>query len=340
MNRMKVFFHEDQLSHKPLFEWAFGDKIAHPETTRRAESILHALQEGDEFELVAPQDFSLPIVKEVHNNKLIEVIRNSSSLPVDATFYPSVFPYHRDRSNLDLSNIRTAGAFCFDSGTPLNATTYAAAAWSAACAAEAAKAIRPGQTNYSYALCRPPGHHASRDLFGGYCYFNNAAIATKILRKQFERVAIVDIDFHHGNGTQVLFDRDPSVFFISLHGDPHQFYPYFSGFESETGTGKGLGFTLNIPLEGGVDGDAYLAALDDQAMKALVAFDPKVIVISAGFDTYAADPVGSFCLQTKDFYALGERFRALKTPCVIVQEGGYESTSLGLNVRTFLEPFL
>lgn len=337
---MRVFFHEDQLNHKPLYEWAFGEKIAHPETTQRAESILNALKEEPLFEFHAPTSFPLKLLKETHNKKLIDVIRSSSALPLDQTFYPSVFPFYRKRDNLDTSNIHHAGAFCFDSGTPLNATTYAAAAWSAACAADAAEIVSRQKVKYSYALCRPPGHHASKDLFGGYCYFNNAAIAAKQLRKVYKKVVILDIDFHHGNGTQILFERDPSVLFISLHGDPNSFYPYFSGFRSEVGSGAGTGFTINFPLEGGIDGSAYMKVLKEKVLKSIHEFEPDALVISAGFDTYVADPVGSFCLETNDFFHMGEVLRSLKLPTVIIQEGGYESTSLGTNVRTFLEPYL
>lgn len=339
--KIPVFFHRDQLNHKPLFEFAFGDKIMHPETTARAENILAALESrrGD-FDLIAPEDFPLKAIKAIHNHKMIKAIQSATSLPLDQTFYPSVFPYYRDKSKLDPTNIKHAGAFCFDSGTPLNATTFSAAAWSAACAYNAAEMVASKQASVTYSLCRPPGHHASKDLFGGYCYFNNAAIAAKKLRETVDKVVIVDIDFHHGNGTQVLFDRDPSVLVISIHGDPNLFYPYFTGFSSEIGTGPGKGFNLNIPLPGGVDRQEYLSQVEQQIIPRIKDFGPKALVLSAGFDTYVADPIGSFCLETADFTEIGSRFFSLNLPTVILQEGGYEETSLGRNVLSFLDGFL
>jgi acetoin utilization deacetylase AcuC-like enzyme len=339
--KIPVFFHPDQLNHKPLFEYAFGDKIMHPETTARAESIMDALNtEPDHFVWHAPTEFPLKLIKSIHNQKMVKAIQAATMLPLDQTFYPSVFPYYRDKSKLDPNNIKHAGAFCFDSGTPLNATTFSAAAWSAACAFDAADAIVEKKARVTYSLCRPPGHHASKDLFGGYCYFNNAAIAARHLRKHFDRVTIVDIDFHHGNGTQVLFDRDPTVLVINIHGDPNTFYPYFTGFASEIGTAAGKGFNINIPLPGGVDAQEYLKQMDERILPEVKKFDPQALIISAGFDTYVADPIGAFCLETHDYTTIGERFKSLDLPTVIVQEGGYEETSLGQNVLALLTGFL
>lgn len=338
--KIPVFFHEDQLSHKPKFEWAFGDKIPHPETTHRAESILESLQaDNGRFEMREPTAFPLQTIKAIHNKGMIDVFQSAQSLPIDQTFYPSVFPYHRDRSNLDTSNIRHAGAFCFDSGTPLNATTYAAAAWSAASASEAGKAVSSGECKVSYALCRPPGHHASRDLFGGYCYFNNAAIVAHQMRKLNKKVVILDIDFHHGNGTQVLFYSNPDVLVINIHGDPSEFYPYFSGFKEETGRGAGQGFNINIPLSSGCDGDEYFKVLEKQVIPSIRSYNPDALIVSAGFDTYVGDPIGSFSLQTSDYGPIAEIISKLNLPTVVVQEGGYEAKRLGKNVATFLEGF-
>lgn len=340
MKKMPVFFHTDQLLHKPLFEWAFGEKILHPEKTARAESILLAIgQEDSEFELMAPLNHPNSSIKSVHNKKLIQAIQSAQNLPDGMTFYPSVFPYHRDKSKLDPTNINHAGAFCFDSGTPLNSTTYGAAAWSAACAYAAADCVAKKQSKTAYALCRPPGHHASKDLFGGYCYFNNAAIAAKRLRENVDRVAIIDIDFHHGNGTQVIFARDPSVLVINIHGDPNHCYPYLTGFATECGSGPGDGFNINFPLSKGTDGQAYLSIVEEEVLRLVRKFSAQAIVLSAGFDTYINDPIGEFALETSDFTRLGEKLASLNKPTVIVQEGGYEEHMLGANVVAFLHGF-
>ena len=339
--KMPVYFHLDQLNHRPLFEWAFGDKINHPETTHRAENILAAVEEHREsFELRHPDALPISVIKSVHNRKMVQAIQASTALGAEETFYPSVFPYDRNRTNLDPTNIRHAGSFCFDSGTPLTATTFGAAAWSAGCAIEATKAVQSGNEKYAYALCRPPGHHASKDMFGGYCYFNNAAIAANILRKNGAKVCILDIDFHHGNGTQSLFYRDPNVLVVNIHGDPNEFYPYFTGYESERGSGAGEGFNVNIPLPKGVDGQEFIKQLQERGLKEVRAFAPDILVLSAGFDTYVADPIGAFCLATEDFGYVGEAIHALNLPTVVIQEGGYEETSLGRNVTTLLERFL
>jgi len=339
--KIPIFFHPDQLNHKPLFEWAFGDKIPHPETTHRAESILESLSsDPSKFVMHEPTKFPLAAIKAIHNKKLIEVFQAAQGLPIDKTYYPSVFPYHRDKYNLDTSNIKHAGAFCFDSGTPLNATTYGAAAWSAASATEAAKYVIAKKTRVAYALCRPPGHHASRDLFGGYCYFNNAAIAAHHVRKTANKVVILDIDFHHGNGTQVLFYDDPMVLVINLHGQPEEFYPYFTGYESEKGEGAGKGFNINLPLKNGTDGETYAAVIEEKVLPTIRKYNPDALVISAGFDTYVGDPIGSFSLVTPDYERIGGMLNSLNLPTIIVQEGGYDATSLGRNVASFLEGFV
>lgn len=336
---MKVFFHTEQLKHKPIYEYAFGEKIDHPETTRRAESILKELENNSDFEIISPEKYPLALLKSTHNHNLIKSIMAAEKLPDDNTFYPCVFPYHRDKSRLNPLNINHAGAFCFDNGTPLNNTTFSSAAWSAADAHYAAKAVLENPDEVTYALCRPPGHHASKDLFGGYCYFNNAAIAAKTLLTKYKKVAIIDIDFHHGNGTQVLFERNPNVLVINLHGNPEEFYPYFTGFESETGVGKGDGFNKNYPLDRLTDGQTYVAVLE-KALEDLKRFDAQAIVISAGFDTHKDDPIGHFYLETSDYVTIASAFIKYKLPTVIVQEGGYNEAHIGINVRTFIESFI
>lgn len=327
-----VYFHPRQLDHKPLYEWAFGEKLSHPETTTRAENILAALATDPEsFMVRAPPRLAPSLLGTTHDPRLIELYRAAMKIEEGKTFYPSVFPKRRE-TEPDPSDIKQAGYFCLDSGTPLTSVTWDVAVWSAGCAVEAARAVKAG-ASLSYALCRPPGHHASRDLFGGYCYFNNAALAAGELPG---RVAILDIDFHHGNGTQELFWRDPRVLFISIHGDPREFYPYFSGFASERGDGNGSGSTINLPLPRGCDAQEYLRVLEDEVITELKAFGPDVIVLSAGLDTFVRDPIGAFTLDTADFRRLGERIGAFGKPVVAIQEGGYCTDALGANVVALL----
>lgn len=335
-----VFFDDRQLAHKPRYEWAFGEKIDHPETTSRAENILAAIEraalqgEPTRFSVRPPGPTPLAAIRRVHDPRLMSLYRAAEKLEPGSTFYPSVFP-QRARTTPSEVDVRHAGYFCFDSGTPLAPTTWDAATLSVACAWSAADAVVAGEAPFAYALCRPPGHHAERGLFGGYCYFNNAAIVAKRLRAR-GRVAIVDIDFHHGNGTQALFYRDPEVLFVSIHGDPREFYPYFAGHPHETGEGPGKGFNLNVPLPRGCDAQGYLDVLDRLVLDTVRRFDPASLVISAGFDTYREDPIGDFTLDTPDFHPVGERLGRLGLPTVVLQEGGYCTDRLGANVVTFL----
>lgn len=338
MKQMPVFFHSRQLAHKPVYEWAMGERLEHPETTYRAENIYNALSaDSSAFVIREPQPISEAVLKRAHNPRLITLFQKAREIQEGTTFYPSVFPKrHQTRANP--ADVHQAGYFCYDSGTPLNSTTWEAAAWSASCANDAAKLVESGQATASYALCRPPGHHASRDLFGGYCYFNNAAIIAKRARAKC-RVAILDIDFHHGNGTQDIFYRDNQVLFLSIHGDPKDFYPFFSGYAHEEGSGRGKGFTLNLPIPRGCDGQEYLKLLSRKILPTIRAFDPGMLILSAGFDTYEKDPIGAFALKTRDFHVVGELLGKLGLPTVILQEGGYCVNELGLNVATFLRGF-
>ncbi|MFT6396138.1 MAG: acetoin utilization deacetylase AcuC-like enzyme [Bradymonadia bacterium] len=331
--KLPCYFHPDQLQFKPAYEWAFGNKIRHPETTARAENILRALKKNSVFDVQAPKSVPLGAIKRSHSYQLVTLYNAASRMPEGETFYPSVFP----RGSLgrgDPTNIRHAGAFCFDSGTPLCNQTWTAASWSAACGYSAASAVLHGEP-IAYALSRPPGHHATKELFGGYSYFNNTAIAAKRLRAK-GTVAVLDIDFHHGNGTQAIFERDANVLTVSVHGDPREFYPFFSGYAGEQGVGRGAGFNLNLPLPGGTDGDRFLEELDSHALPAVANFAPDYLVVAAGFDTYERDPVGDFRLTTADYRRVGEAIGKLKLPTVVVQEGGYYAPHLGRNVVSFL----
>jgi acetoin utilization deacetylase AcuC-like enzyme len=249
-----------------------------------------------------------------------------------------VFPVGNDVRFVDPSNIWHAGAYCLDSGTPLQNSTWSASGWSAACAYEGAVLLQQlgNQFPVVYSLCRPPGHHATRDHFGGYCYLNNVAIAATHL-KQFGRVAIVDIDIHHGNGTQAIFYNSNEVYFMSLHGDPQNHYPYFWGSESELGEGAGKGYNLNVPLPAGTTGAQYIKAVQEKVLPVLYKFDPQFLLISAGFDTAEGDPLGTFKLVKHDFFELGKLFGSLNRKTLVVQEGGYDTADLGFNVLSFLK---
>jgi acetoin utilization deacetylase AcuC-like enzyme len=228
------------------------------------------------------------------------------------------------------------GYYCFDLSGVIVPGTYAAARAAADTALSAADALLAGE-RHAYALCRPPGHHAGRDIYGGYCFLNNAAIAAHYLSPT-NRVAVLDIDFHHGNGTQDIFYERADVLYVSIHADPARHYPYFVGLADERGAAAGEGFNLNLPLERGVSNERYLAALD-QALEAVAAFAPRWLVVSAGFDTYAEDPVArnDFALTGEAFAQIGARIASLRLPTLHVQEGGYAVEALGDNVVSYLQ---
>jgi acetoin utilization deacetylase AcuC-like enzyme len=211
------------------------------------------------------------------------------------------------------------------------------AAVAAADAALTAADLVAGGAPAAYALCRPPGHHAGPGYYGGFCLLNNAAIAARSLAT-LGRVAVVDVDFHHGNGTQDVFWEDPEVLYVSLHGDPAAHYPHFTGGADETGGGPGQGATRNLPLPDGTGDDAYLAALG-QAMDQVAAFEPATLVVSAGFDTFEDDPIGAFKVTTGGFRRIGAALAAAGRPTVVVQEGGYAVEALGANAVALLGGF-
>lgn len=333
--KVSVFFHKGQLEHNPRYEWALGKRLLNMETTKRAETILAAVEARPEtFEVRQPKEIPAAWIERTHDARLLSVYQEATKLEPGVAFYPSVFP-KRHQTTPDPRDLNQSGYFCFDAGTALTSATWQVAGWSAASAYDAAQLVLSGKARLAYGLCRPPGHHASGDLFGGYCYLNNAAIAATRMRTK-GRVAIVDIDLHHGNGTQAFFYRDPKVLFVSIHGDPRVQYPYFSGYANETGAGRGLGFNINLPQPQGCDFQRYRAVVESQVLPALSAFNPKFLVISAGFDTYRKDPIRAFKLDTPHYHTLGELFGRSGLPTVVVQEGGYFAAQLGDNAATFL----
>ncbi len=338
MERMRVFFNQKQLEFAPKYEWALGNRIKHPESTKRAESIFKALAKDASFEIVEPTEIPVSAIRDVHDFQLWTLYNAAAQLPDGEAFYPSVF-LQRTEVDPDPANLKHAGYYCFDSGTPLNNKTLSAASWSAACALEATKVVASDQARVAYALSRPPGHHASFDSYGGYCYFNNAAIAARELKKK-GRVVILDIDFHHGNGSQEIFYQDPQVLVISIHGDPRDYFPYLIGFPTETGAGAGAGFNHNVILPSGTRLAAYEAALKRQVFPLIRAFEPAALIVSAGFDTYRLDPIGKFEIDTPEYERLGQLISKLNLPTVVLQEGGYHTKDLGANVKSFLTGFL
>jgi acetoin utilization deacetylase AcuC-like enzyme len=243
------------------------------------------------------------------------------------------------RSDVEPRNfIARLGLYSMDNGTPLVAGTWAAAKEAADAACSAAAFISGGE-RAAFCLTRPPGHHAGADFMGGYCFLNNAAVAAQSLRDSgCARVAILDVDYHHGNGTQSIFYNRSDVLFVSIHGDPFTEYPFYLGHADETGIGAGLGFNLNLPLAARTPADVWFFALTLACQK-IQHFRADALVISLGLDTFEGDPIANFSLQTKDYPRLGAQLARLGLPTLFVLEGGYAAAELGVNAANVLEGF-
>lgn len=328
-------FHPEQLGFAPEFEWALGERTVHPETRARAQGIVAAIEADPErFDLRPPDELPEHAILALHDEGLIRMLKTSATLQEGETFYPSVFmPAPEVEPNPD--SIGHAGAFCFDTSTPLSRETWIAARWSAACAVSAAALVAEGDHPIAYALSRPPGHHATAARFGGYCYLANSALAASHLRARGARVCVLDIDVHHGNGTQSVFWNEPDVLTVSVHGDPNTSFPFLTGFASEVGGEAARGANLNLPLPRGTDGQAYERGLE-LALDRIRTFAPDFLVLAAGVDTYEHDPIGSFGLTTADLHRVGELIGALGLRTAVVQEGGYHTSHIGRNVTAVL----
>ena len=304
------------------------------ERPARVDVILKALDALPDVEKLPVRNFGEGPIRAVHDADFVNYLRNiCQDLPKGEMVYPYVFPIRRtDRPPHDRS-IR-AGYYCIDTFTPLSRDAYKAARSAVNVALSGAEAILAGQP-LVYSLCRPPGHHAERDTYGGFCYFCNAAIAAQYLLPRMGRVAILDVDYHHGNGAQDIFYNRSDVLTISIHGHPSFAYPYFSGFSDETGEGDGEGFNHNFALPEHVTDARYLEELD-QAIKVVRVFKPEVLVVPLGLDIAKADPTGTWSLTPDGLFEVGRRIGHLKLPTLLVQEGGYNIRTLGRNAVRIL----
>ena len=334
---MKVFYSTAHARHQPQAFLKAGWPAPNPETAARAVAIAEALRAGG-FELTVPVDRGLGRVLAVHDAGLVQFLATGhqvwSKLPgAGPEIVPNVHPGPRFRHRPD-SIVGQAGFYMQDTACPIAEGTWEAALSATNSAIDAALWVAAGAPA-AYALCRPPGHHATRAQAGGFCYLNNAAIAGQTLRERFDRVAILDVDVHHGNGTQDIFYDRGDVFFASIHGDPSGFYPFYSGAASECGEGEGRGCNLNVPFPFG-GGDADMAPALDSALAAVRDYAPQALVVSLGFDAHEKDPHGAHRVSTRGFLAMAEAIASLGLPTVLVQEGGYLHDELGSVTRDFL----
>jgi acetoin utilization deacetylase AcuC-like enzyme/GNAT superfamily N-acetyltransferase len=302
------------------------------ESPVRIRSILADLEKSGLFDPVNPRAFPDKHIYAVHDIDFVHYIRRAcEQVPEGKSLYPYIFPI-RNKMRPPREPSVLSGYYCIDTFTPINRNAYPAARRGVDCALTAAREILAGR-RMAYALVRPPGHHAERRAFGGFCYFNNCAIAAQYLLS-YGKVAILDIDYHHGNGQQDIFYRRSDVLTVSIHGHPSFAYPYFSGFAEDVGESEGEGFNLNFPLTEAVDGAKYRKALT-QALQRIEAFEPDFLVLALGLDTAKADPTGTWNLNAGDFERNGRMIGELGLPIVVIQEGGYRSRTLGVNARNF-----
>ena len=344
-----VIHSDAHLAHSGLIELASGVEIPCYESPERVLAIEAALLADGGFAFEAPSEHGRAPILAVHDADMVAVFEHAwtdalvagaadgSRAWLPDTFLLSAYRGPMPPSELPAGRHHQLGAYLFDTATPIVAGTWGAALGAVDVAISAAERV-VGGAPLAYGLCRPPGHHAARGMLGGYCYFNNAAIVAEWLRREGggRRVAILDIDYHHGNGTQQLFWERGDVLYLSLHADPARAYPYFSGYAGERGEGDGARLTRNWPLAAGTAFDAYAVALAE-ALQMVVAFAPDApLVISAGFDTFERDPIGDLALRTPDYREIGRMIAGLRIPTIALQEGGYAVDALGANAVALL----
>ncbi|AGM40333.1 acetylpolyamine aminohydrolase aphA [Spiribacter salinus M19-40] len=330
---MKAYFDSRQDLHHPRTYFTRGQMRAPQEIPERTGHIRSGL-EASGVAMAPVADHGIRPISAVHDLGYLRFLENCharwTSMPDD--WGDEVLSNIFVRSPNPLRGILAEAArYLADGSCPVGAHTWEAAYWSAQGAVNAAEDILAGES-MSFALCRPPGHHARVDAAGGFCYLNNAAIAAEHLRQRFDRVVVLDTDVHHGQGIQEIFYQRQDVLYLSIHGDPTNFYPVVSGFEDERGEGQGFGYNINMPLPHGADATDFSAALD-QALAAIRLFAPDALVFSNGFDIYHEDPQAKIGVGAEDIQQLGARVAGLDLPTVVIQEGGYHYDSLASNTR-------
>ena len=329
---MLCFWDERQRAHAPSGEFFNGALHPAAEHPGRVDAILGAIGATQ-----SPRDHGMEPLLRVHGNHYVDFLRTAHARWLEAGREGDAFPYTFPivgRRPLELSRIDARlGAYSFDTATPIGPGTWQAAYWSAQTALSAVEAVLDG-ARHAFAFCRPPGHHAGRDYLGGYSYLSNAAICAEAARAAGRRrVAILDVDYHHGNGTQDVVGGREDIAFASIHADPATDYPYYWGHADESG-----GNVLNLPLPRGTDWGGYRPALS-QALGWIAQREPELLIVSFGADTYEGDPISHFKLRTSDYAPMGQAIAALNLPTLIVMEGGYAVEALGANVAGFLSGF-
>ena len=342
---MITFHNASHHAHAPVHEFFRGERVLCFEKPARADFVEARLRERG-HELREPTEDSREALNLVHTPRYLRFLQSAwqqwlalGETNAGVQPFPSVWPVRTLRSDVEPENfIARLGLYSMDNGTPMAEGTWAAAKAGADAAASAAACVAGG-ARAAFCNTRPPGHHAGPDFMGGYCFLNNAAVAAQTLRlRGMGKLAVLDVDYHHGNGTQSIFYGRSDVLFISIHGDPRTEYPFYLGHGDETGEGAGAGFNLNLPLPAGTVAGDWFNALE-QACQRIGDFGAEGLVVSLGLDTFEGDPISRFKLASADFMTLGQRLARLALPTVFVLEGGYAASELGVNAVNVLEGF-
>ncbi|MCD0502033.1 histone deacetylase family protein [Bordetella petrii] len=347
---MKAYFSEDQLLHEPQQFMRLGRLCAPTDTPARAETLC-ALLATRGITVTAPPDYGRAPLHGVHSPDYLDFLEHAhmrwldlraNGLNPGCEVLPNLAPYYSGQAEQpergpcpSPSVVAQAGYYLGDLSCPIGPHTWRSALRSTHSAVAAADWVAQHQ-GVAYALCRPSGHHAHRDRASGFCYLNSSAAAAQHLLQTYDRVAVLDVDAHHGDGTQQIFYQRPDVMTLSLHADPAGYYPFYTGYAHERGYGSGHGYNLNFPLAHGADNTVFLAALD-LALEALRDYRPRALVLPLGFDTYKDDPISVLSLDLDAYRHIGERVNGLGLPTVVVQEGGYLVDAIGPALDAFLQ---
>jgi acetoin utilization deacetylase AcuC-like enzyme len=338
-NAMDTIFDERHNRHAGRVELDAGELVPCFEKPERAEFVLAAVRSARLGSIEPPDTYGLEPLKRVHSEPYLDFLRTAwpewKALVGDMDALPMTWPVRRFSDRVPTSIVGRLGYYSFDGGAPITEGTWEAATAAADCTLTALAKIRAGSRG-AFALVRPPGHHAASDLCGGYCYLNNAAIAAQhFVDGTSERVAILDVDYHHGNGTQSIFYDRSDVLYLSLHGDPNQEFPFYLGHADERGAGEGEGANRNFPMPWGTPVETWFEALEE-ACREIETFAPGVVIVSLGVDTYKGDPISQFLLESDNYLRLGKRLARLARPTLFVLEGGYAVGEIGVNVANVL----
>lgn len=345
---MRAFFHPDQHLHDPQQFMRVGVISDPKDLPSRTDALLAALASRG-ITPEQPADYGLEPALSIHTRPYLDFLASAyerwRTIPgAGPEVLPNVSPYWNGRPEWphrppcrSSSVVAQAGYYLGDLAVPIGEHTWRSALVSSHTATAAADAVLAGE-RMAYALCRPSGHHARVDRATGFCYLANSAIAAQRLRSRYSRVAVIDVDAHHGDGTQEIFYRRADVMTVSIHVDPDAYYPYYIGYADERGHGEGEGFNLNIPLPPRSDDAAFHAAVD-RAAEAVRAYGAEALVVALGYDSHRDDPIGLLDVSTEAFRGIGERMEAIGLPTVVVQEGGYQISVIGDCLAQFIDGF-